>query len=623
MESPKKLRNKISVNDIADKVITKKESSEIVCPLRSSKLSGEAIYDPSPIRCTGLFLDIQEKYRYSVLQIFCIRAQHNIYRPYLPPDDATVRGTGFIIDIKKGLVVTNAHVVSNEISIRAHNPLLGKQDIQLELLSICREKDVSLLRMIPQDIKLLTDRYMRNTSKQKDIEDLNMKFGDNFKLRQTDEVLAIGYPLGMDSIKFTTGVVSGFQTNVSDNSERDGLLSDGESLPSFIQITAPLNPGNSGGPVLNLEGEVVGIASAGILFSQNVGYAIGSRSVLSVLRRMISREDNIDEQRDIGEDSIPIKSRFTPKNGVLPNFTNPHVLPMPKFSLDYSQTNVDLIEHITGREDVTGVHICRIYPDSVFEKLESGDILSEIIYPDIFFGSKDSFNLKVANPKSADILIKLDNSGEISLTSLSEEGTKNKVILQDGVESERAKLVNFLPKNLSMLRKFSLKEILDTLELGVELQIIFYRNKKKYKLDTVYEYRITEMVERVYPQFQPIDYLIFAGICVSELTMNLADAIPHLEKYVDGKKKYRKYVVINQVFPETMAASLNVLAEFDILKSVNGENITSLDTIRDILKEEPEYLQIQNTDKCVLFLKWENHLSDFEKIYRNFPYLKI
>ena len=74
-------------------------------------------------------------------------------------------------------------------------------------------------------------------------------------VRRSDEVLALGYPLGQQSLKSTTGVISGREQHL-------------------IQMSAAINPGNSGGPLLNVNGEVVGINSAIIQGAQNVGYII-------------------------------------------------------------------------------------------------------------------------------------------------------------------------------------------------------------------------------------------------------------------------------------------------------------------------------------------------------------
>src|SRR5262249_26829670 len=91
-----------------------------------------------------------------------------------------------------------------------------------------------------------------------------MTFGDSDSIRRSDEVLALGYPLGQQSLKSTTGVISGHEQHM-------------------IQISAAINPGSSGGPLLNEAGEVIGINAAGITEAQNVGYAIPVNDLKIVL----------------------------------------------------------------------------------------------------------------------------------------------------------------------------------------------------------------------------------------------------------------------------------------------------------------------------------------------------
>src|SRR5205807_3208889 len=80
-------------------------------------------------------------------------------------------------------------------------------------------------------------------------------------------VLALGYPLGQQSLKSTNGIVSGREYNM-------------------IQISNAINPGSSGGPLLNTRGEVIGINTAGIVDAQNIGYAIAVNDFNIVLPDM-------------------------------------------------------------------------------------------------------------------------------------------------------------------------------------------------------------------------------------------------------------------------------------------------------------------------------------------------
>jgi Trypsin-like serine proteases, typically periplasmic, contain C-terminal PDZ domain len=91
-----------------------------------------------------------------------------------------------------------------------------------------------------------------------------LALGDSDIARRADDVMALGYPLGQQSLKSTTGVISGREQNL-------------------IQISAPINPGNSGGPLVNQYGQVIGINSSGILEAQSVGYAIPINDLKTIL----------------------------------------------------------------------------------------------------------------------------------------------------------------------------------------------------------------------------------------------------------------------------------------------------------------------------------------------------
>src|SRR6056297_1850825 len=186
--------------------------------------------------------NIVDRCKKSVLQIICHHAEYNITAPYAPPTEKISKGSGFIIDISRGLIVTNAHVVDNPLSIIARSLLTGKENLNLLLVGICRDRDLAICRLTDESKILLIKGKIGHPPS------LNMRFGDDLRLQETEEVMTIGYPLGEEQIKFTTGVVSGFHCKPIGLGECQSKY--GIQEPSYIQITAPLNPGNSGGPLV-------------------------------------------------------------------------------------------------------------------------------------------------------------------------------------------------------------------------------------------------------------------------------------------------------------------------------------------------------------------------------------
>ncbi len=204
------------------------------------------------------WLDVQKKVKNTVVQVFAMIDNFNWVEPYKTPKQGGGVGSGFFID-NKGFIVTNYHVVSQASGVKVQIPAFGRKQFEVDVVGVCPDKDVALLK--------LKDRaFSEITKKLGSISYLNL--GDSDAVLRTQEVLALGYPLGQERLKSTLGIVSGRESS------------------GFIQITAPLNPGNSGGPSLDGDGNVVGINFAIISGAQNVGYIIPINEVKSALKDM-------------------------------------------------------------------------------------------------------------------------------------------------------------------------------------------------------------------------------------------------------------------------------------------------------------------------------------------------
>ena len=143
-------------------------------------------------------------------------------------------GSGFIIE-SNGLILTNAHVVEGATTI--YVTLTDKREFKAKLLGMDKRTDVAVVKIEARDLPRLA-------------------LGDSSKVRVGEWVLAIGSPFGLENT-VTAGIVSA--------KSRDT----GDYLP-FIQTDVAVNPGNSGGPLLNTAGQVIGINSQ--IFSRSGGY---------------------------------------------------------------------------------------------------------------------------------------------------------------------------------------------------------------------------------------------------------------------------------------------------------------------------------------------------------------
>jgi S1-C subfamily serine protease len=196
---------------------------------------------------------IQQQAQHAVVQVINHSVQIDDLAPFRR-GGAEGRGSGFIIE--GGYVVTNFHVIQNCIRLFIQMPLIfGNQRFEVSLVGSSPDSDLALLKISEDDQKKIREKYGILPY---------LELGDSSLIERSDELLGIGFPLGQSSPKSATGVVSGFQSIT---------LSSGSIY--IIQVTKPSNPGNSGGPLFNTLGQVVGIDVAGPgIATDNIAYAI-------------------------------------------------------------------------------------------------------------------------------------------------------------------------------------------------------------------------------------------------------------------------------------------------------------------------------------------------------------
>src|SRR5215510_8525063 len=165
-------------------------------------------------------------------------------------------GSGFIID-PAGIVVTNNHVISeaDEITVILND---GTR-LKAELIGKDQKTDIALLRVKP-------DKPLKA-----------VKFGDSEKLRLGEWVIAIGNPFSLGG-SVTAGIVSARNRDINSG-----------PYDNYIQTDAAINRGNSGGPLFNLDGEVVGVNTAIISPSGGsigIGFAVPSKTAMPVIEQL-------------------------------------------------------------------------------------------------------------------------------------------------------------------------------------------------------------------------------------------------------------------------------------------------------------------------------------------------
>jgi serine protease Do len=172
-------------------------------------------------------------------------------------------GSGFVVDAVQGIIITNNHVIADADEIEVN--FADGSKLKAELMGKDTKTDLAVLKVDPSLKKLKA-----------------VKFGDSDAMRIGDWVMAIGNPFGLGGT-VTVGIVSARNRDINSGPYDD-----------FIQTDAAINRGNSGGPLFNMHGEVIGINTAIISPSGGsigIGFSIPSKLALGV----------VDQLREFGE----------------------------------------------------------------------------------------------------------------------------------------------------------------------------------------------------------------------------------------------------------------------------------------------------------------------------------
>ena len=239
--------NQIQIEEIAT---SESEEKNTLLPVSNSYFTQDELQN----------INIYEKCNEAVVNINTKVTTYDWFlEPYVQDGGS---GSGSIID-KRGYILTNVHVIQNATII--YVSLFDGTQYEAKIVGQDLDSDLAVIKFDPpegMDLKTIS-------------------FGDSTNLKVGQKVIAIGNPFGMERT-MTTGIVSGLGRPIQHSNKR--------IIRNMIQTDTSFNPGNSGGPLLNAEGKMIGINTMIMSSSGNsagVGFAVPSETAVRVVSDLL------------------------------------------------------------------------------------------------------------------------------------------------------------------------------------------------------------------------------------------------------------------------------------------------------------------------------------------------
>ena len=212
--------------------------------------------------------------------------------------------SGFLIT-NQGLIVTNMHVIEGASRIEVHVPSLGRT-LPARVVATDKLNDLALLRVASDSVRTLGA--------------IPYRLAASSTVAVGQDAWTLGFPLGSimgSTARLATGTIDS--------------LSGFRDAPGLLQISAPIQPGNSGGPLFNSQGEVIGVVVSGLdakyfldntgIIPQNVNFAVKVSLLRNLLESQLDWSDAIDTRQTVGSTiTLPLErqvQRKRPTNPIL------------------------------------------------------------------------------------------------------------------------------------------------------------------------------------------------------------------------------------------------------------------------------------------------------------------
>mgnify|MGYP001170481557 CR=1 FL=1 len=466
-------------------------------------------------------------------------------------------GTGFVInhpifntEDDTIYILTAHHVISNAIQVSVKFTKLSSEDIKATIVGCNPEMDVSIISIKHKDIK--------NKIKGFDIDNSD-------EINALEEVKAIGFALGKEHLQTTQGVISGRISN-----------------PSRLQTTVDVNPGNSGGPLLNSVNKIVGIVTSGLTNANGIYYAAPIEESMIIFKRMLTSTTKL-EYPLTAEGSVidylpSLNSTFTKCNDVL----------LKSFDIKSEDCNFGIY--------CTSVHPFIEYPQSLEEAISnlskySDNTLSTLCIE--YLKSLKEINKTFSKCNWKKLLLH-----EFSLKDSNQllDFIRNNTLKQGDIVCSMKVDDNVYKIDTKMNTQFNFwsdkilfYSILDRLEVGNSIEFEIYRKNSNIHNVKVPLLKNLDIFKEMHSETENVPYLALGGVIVMPLLHNHIPLFKNnsmLSLMNNPHSSHKSMLLITHILPESPFNKTESIHAGDILVAINQKSVDTLQSLSSEWKNE-------------------------------------
>ena len=456
-------------------------------------------------------------------------------------------GTGFVIQEHREkedeiIIVTAHHVVSDGIEIKVNFNKISSDDIPAKIIGCNPEMDIAILCVkVDDDLKKQITGF---------------KLGDSDHVDALKKVKAMGFALGKPHLQITAGVISGRI-----------------SKPSRLQIDVAVNPGNSGGPLLDMSNNVVGVVTSGISDAQGINYAAPINESIIMIKRML-------------KESIPKVSKSLTAAGAF--FDR-----IPSLNAKFTKANKVLLRCIPDNDKnchgiyCTAVHHEIEYPQTLeacMKNLESYHDLrqkleSKLVNESLEYGmSKSTWQTLLSKyftmPDTLEFLSRIRN----------ETIQKGDIILSIIVNGKEYSIDNQMNAKFDFWNDNILfTSILDRLAIGDMIQFKIYRKncdaQKCFKIIQHFLHENKNVCRELYSDTEEVPYLSLAGLFTMPLLLNHMNIFKKQNMYDlmnTPMAPHTSMLLVTHILPESPFKEEKTVGIGDIIVGINNQKVRTI-----------------------------------------------